>query len=488
MIKTHTGHAAHAGEQETDAGSHKPSKNGLLIAGGVATSALIVAPYIGDAIGISAATVPEIMQSLHQHGFGSGLAGAANNLLDMIPLVGSTLSSGGMIPAATSGIIGIGGMLLSNYLGKRHHKASDVKWAKAIKYAALTTSILIALPSILTGISVGLTYLAAFAGAGAIGSALSSLAAAIGSTGAMSMSTAGVGIGSALTHLITCGGAALSVAGSIYLDQSTEPAPEQKAKVEIIDKKLIERGKEFQVKIRISDENGRALTPDDLAETYTKKLHVMMVDSALIDYQHLHPEYNKDSGLFILNCTPKCHGEYSLWCDFKLKNNASHSVIKNKLASEQTHKMPTIIQHANSVTTDSGSVIIESDTPLSAGNISNIKIKVSNKSGEQVKFQPVMGAYAHLVGFSKDGENLIHCHPLNTEQNGNGELHFHVTPEKSGFTKFFLQIKTNDKESMIPFGQYIQPHAQFSERETTSQNFTNHKNFVIVEHANQLHI
>lgn len=489
MNKVLMGLAPHAGKHDTGTGDHKPSKNnGLLIAGGVATSALIVAPYIGDAIGISAASVPEIMNNLHQHGLGSGLAGAANGLLNMIPLAGETLSAGGMITTATSGIIGIGGILLSNYLGRRYHKPNEVKWQKAIKYAALTTSILIALPSILTGISVGLAYFAAFAGAGAVGSALTSMATAIGTIGEAGMATAGAGIGSALTHLITCGGAALSVAGSIYLDKSTETAPEQKVKVEIIDKKAIERAKECQIKIRISNENGKALTSDDLSETYTKKLHVMLIDSALIDYQHIHPDYDKDSDLFILNFTPKCHGQYNLWCDFKLKNNASHSVIKNKLASEQVHKMPTIIQHTNSAVTDNSSVTIECDPPLTAGSASNIKIKVNNKSGTQVKFQPVMGAYAHLVGFSKDGESLIHCHPMDVEQNNNGELNFHITPETSGFTKFFLQIKTDDKESMIPFGQYIQPHVQFSERETTTQNFTNYKNSAINEYGNHLHI
>lgn len=483
MIQTHTGHTAErAGGDNSDSNAHKPSKsNGLLIAGGLATSALIVAPYIGDALGISSATVPEIMGNLHQHGLGSGLAGAANSLLNMIPLVGETLSAGGMVTTATSGIFGIGGILLGNYFGKKHHKPSDLKWEKAIKYAALTTSILIALPSILTGISVGLSYLAAFAGAGVASSALTSMATAIGSIGGTGMATAGAGIGSALTHLITCGGAALSVAGSIYLDKSTEAIEENKMNVEIIDKKAIERGKECQIKIRISDDRGKAMTPDDLAEIYTKKLHVMLVDSSLTDYQHIHPDYDKDSGLFVLNFTPKCHGEYNLWCDFKLKNNASNSVIKNKLASEQSHKMPAIIQHTNSVTNDNSNITIESDPPLTAGIASNLKINVTKRSGELVKLQQVMGAYAHLVGFSKDGENLIHCHPLNTSRHDNGELQFHVTPEKNGFTKFFLQIKADNKENVTPFGQYIQSPVKFSERETAPQNFTTHENSAIVE-------
>ncbi len=150
--------------------------------------------------------------------------------------------------------------------------------------------------------------------------------------------------------------------------------------------------------------------------------------------------------------------------------------------------MAAIIQHTNAVNTDSGNITIEPVPPLSAGEASNIKIKVSSKSGAQVKLQELMGAYAHLVGFSKDGENLIHCHPLNMAENNNGELNFHVTPEKSGFTKFFLQIKTDGKESVIPFGQYIQPQAKFAERETPAKSFTEQEKSAINGHAGQLHI
>lgn len=460
-------HAGHNGNE----GGHIPSeKASLLLKGGMAASGLIVAPYAGDALGISKVTVPEIMAAMHGTGLGTGIAGGINSLLSQVPLVGETLSAGSMATTATSGIIGIGGILLGNYLDKKRHKDDGVNWGKIIKYSALTTSILIALPSILTGISVGLTYFAAFAGSGAISSALGAVAGVLGSIGGMSMATAGAGIGSAMTHLITCGGAALSVAGAIYLDNSAEVAANS-VKVEIANNPNIKRGEPCKVELRIKDENGKLLTPDDLRETFTKKLHVMVVDNALNDYSHIHPEFDKNTGLFILSFTPKTQGEYNVWSDCTLEKSNIHIIQKNKISAERDLNIQPVIKHANSAAANGANIEVEATPPLAAGKDSVLSFMVTNNAGNPIKFEPVMGAYAHLVGFSKDGENFIHCHPENIESN-NGNLKFHVTPEKEGFSKFFLQIKTGGQETIIPFGQFIQPPAKFTQKQVVLPSFT----------------
>ncbi len=463
-------------EHNASDGKHITSKrSGMLLKGGLATSGLIVTPYIGDALNLSTTTAPEIMAALHSHGLGTGIAGGINSLLDMIPYVGDTLSAGGIATTASSGIIGIGGILLGNYLDKKPHKEGSIPWGKVIKYAALTTSILIALPSILTGISVGITYLASFAGAEIASSVMATTSSTLGSIGGMSMATAGAGLGSALTHLITCGGAALSVAGAIYLDNDNDTSVKPSIKVEIKENPTIKRGERCKIEFRISDENGKAITPDDMRETYTKKLHVMLVDSSLSDYHHIHPEYDKNTELFTLSFVPKVQGEYNIWQDFTLQKNDCNIILKNKISSARDYKIPPIIQHTNSVANQDSNVDIDVNPPLSAGKDSTLTLKVTNKSGGIVKFEPIMGAYAHLVGFSKDGENFIHCHPIN--DNSNGDLHFHITPEKEGATKFFLQIKTDGNEAIIPFGQYIQPPSKFVQREATPHNFTARQNF-----------
>ncbi len=463
-MKSHENHYADA------SGHHLPESSGILLKGGLAASGLIVAPYAGDALGISVKTVPEIMEVMHGQDLGVGIAGGINSLLSNIPYIGEMLSSGSMATTAASGIIGIGGILLGNYLEKKHHKEDGISWGKIIKYTALTTSILIALPSILTGLSVGLTYLASFAGAGVISSALASAASAIGSIGSMNVAAAGAGIGSALTHIITCGGAALSVAGAIYLDKATEPSNEP-PKIEIINKTPIKQGEECKIEFKIADAGGKLITPEDLKETYTNKLHVMMVDNSLNDYHHIHPGFNKDSNSFNFSFTPKIQGEYSMWSDFTLQKDASNQVQRNKIEAISDYKIPAIIQHANSASEDGVNIVVNPNPPLASGRSSNLQFSVS-KDSMPVKFEPLMGAYAHLVGFSRDGENFIHCHPLNIENNNSGILQFHVEPKSDGFTRFFLQIKTGGKETIIPFGQYIQPPDKFALREATAHHAT----------------
>lgn len=461
-------------EHNSSDGKHTPSKrSGMLLKGGLAASGLIVTPYVGDALNLSATTVPEIMIALHSHGLGTGIAGGINSLLNMIPYVGDTLSAGSIAATASSGIIGIGGILLGNYLNKKPHKSGDIPWGKVIKYAALTTSILIALPSILTGISVAISYLASFAGAEIASSVMAATSSSLGSIGGMSMAMAGAGLGSALTHLITCGGAALSVAGAIYLDKDNDTSVNSSMNVEIKGNPVIKRGEPCKIEFCISDGNGKTLTPEDMQETYTKKLHVMLVDSSLSDYHHIHPEYDKNTELFTLSFVPKVQGEYNVWQDFTLQKDDSNIILKSKINSARDYKIPPIIQHTNSVTTQNNNIDIDVNPPLNSGKDSTLTLKVTDKSGSMVKFEPIMGAYAHLVGFSKDGENFIHCHPINN--NPTGDLQFHITPEKGGYTKFFLQIKTDGNEVIVPFGQYIQPSAKFVQREVTSHNFIAHQ-------------
>jgi hypothetical protein len=465
-------------------------KTGLPVKAGIAASGIIVTPYIADLVNPGAGIVEEITVALHGTGLGNGLAGGFNALLNSIPIVGETLAAGGVATAASSGIIGIGGVLLGNYIEKRqaasHSGQNKTNWGKIIKYAALTTSMLIALPSILTGLSVGLTYLASLGGVSMASSAATFLSGTLGSIGAMEVVTAGAGISSIFTHLLTCGGAALSMAGAMYLDShSHNETPNRSVSVEMVNDGPVKAGKPYKLAFRISDETGKNLTDADLRETYTKKLHVMLVDSSLSDYHHIHPEYDKNIGLFTASFIPAAQGKYNVWNNFTLRENGLNAVLKNEIPAERDYAIPPVIQHTQSVGSGDINITIEAYPPLSAYKTSLLKIQIKNKLGNDLNLEQIMGAPAHLAGFSKDGEHSIHCHPVGSEpdtykRGSEKTLEFHVEPEREGFTKFFLQLKTGGKEIVIPFGQYVQPASKLATRaERSARTAAQHKHAVI---------
>jgi len=445
-------HAEHI--EESKDGSHN-----WLAWLGVGASGVIAAPYIGKLFDYGSNYVPEVMANC---GAGSGLALTVSNFIKDIPLVGEVLAKGGWEAAASSGIIGIGGMLLGNYIQKHYDKEGDIPWGKIIKYACLTTSIFISLPSILTGLSIGVGYLTtALFSMNAGNTALTAMKDTAG-LATMSNMTAGAGIGSMLTHLFTCGGAALSVAGALFLDKdeakNTHKHTEYKATnltMEIASCSPVISGQECQISLRLLGENGKALSDADLRETHTKKLHLMLVDDSLNDYHHIHPEYDEKTGCFVANFTPQMQNGYSAWSDFQLQTGEAF-VLKNQLPVARDYHIPPAISHSNFASADGFNMDISANPPLQSGKDSTLVLRITDAEGNPAKLQEIMGASGHLVAFSKDKKDYIHCHPME-EVSKNGELVFHVAPTNEGFGKFFLGIKVDGREATIPFGQYIQP-------------------------------
>jgi hypothetical protein len=96
--------------------------------------------------------------------------------------------------------------------------------------------------------------------------------------------------------------------------------------------------------------------------------------------------------------------------------------------------------------------------PLVVGQPAMASVDVTDASGKPVtSLQPVMGAFAHVVGFSEDFHTIAHIHPMGPEpkteaQRGGPTLSFHLEPKKAGFLKLFVQTRIGDQDLFAPFG------------------------------------
>jgi hypothetical protein len=202
----------------------------LVLTGALVSAGFILAPHILPAIGIGNSELAEnALQMLHPYINGSGIAGMVNGVIKAIPLVGETLATNGLANALTTGVIGIGGVLLGNYIEKKEDGKTSIKWGNIIKTAALATSFFLALPTVLTGISMGLIYLGeAAVDAGLIEAVTASnmygvIAETLGTIGG-SVHSAMMGAGgllATLPHLLTCGISLLPAAISWKLSDNT---------------------------------------------------------------------------------------------------------------------------------------------------------------------------------------------------------------------------------------------------------------------------
>ena len=234
-----------------------------LLGGTAVAGSVIAAPYVLPAVGIGqslavpASTSHFLMGRLGApaaegalgSSFGSGIAGTLQGWISSIPGIGGMLTSeslvtipglgvqvasGALATVAIAGGLAIGGMLLANHMEKSEDpNAKGIQWSKVIRYGSLATSMLISLPSLLTGISIGIAFIATQF-APEIGlQATEFLRNSLGATTLASNTGAGVsGLATMVPHLFTCGVASLPVVGSFFLgnkhkDETLTDQPER---------------------------------------------------------------------------------------------------------------------------------------------------------------------------------------------------------------------------------------------------------------------
>ncbi len=205
-----------------------PLHHKLTLGFALTSSALSLLPYLFTGLGIEPySTLTKAEQVIHPHNQigGYGIAGIINEGLSGIPLIGQSIATGTFFPLLASGFVGIGGVLIANWLEKKVSKENS--WPKIIKSLSLFTSAMIALPSLLTGLSTGLAFFGLMMGdngtfAGFIQNTIGAIGNHSGAVGA---------VGASLPHLLLCGASLIPVGAAYWLgekhttDKSPPPSP-----------------------------------------------------------------------------------------------------------------------------------------------------------------------------------------------------------------------------------------------------------------------
>ncbi len=440
----------------------------IAIGAAIAGAGIILAPHILPAIGIgSTEAAADSMWMLHAEN-GSGLAGTINGLLKGIPLVGTKLAEGGLFNSAATALVGVGGVMLGKFIERKQDGHAKIKWGKMIKYAALATSALIALPTVLTALGSGLIFIASMAcDAAYTSSVIGAVDSTLGSIGASAMQFTGLsGVAATIPHFLTCGVSLLPAALAFMMDNDP---PHSAIGDDYTMKINTDKTPSGTATVTITHKNGNPLSEKELAVVHTRKLHMFVVDDSLKDYHHIHPEPTSTPGVFTFNFVPKTTNGYRAWAEF--------SPAKTKQLQRTFALMPyagirptaPATPHTEA-TKDGIQAHWDPNIELRKNSDSVVNIELTDTNGRPIKnLEPVMGAYAHLVGFSADRKEIVHCHPLGEEpkkdsERGGPELRFHISPTFDGPVQFYLQIKQSGKEIFIPIAQRIRPAEKTSEK------------------------
>ena len=199
-----------------------------------------------------------------------------------------------------------------------------------------------------------------------------------------------------------------------------------------------------QVRFRIDDHEGEPLT--DFIVDQTKELHLYLVNDGLTVFRHLHPTMAAD-GTWTAPFDVPDAGTYRVVTEFTAKDeggNGDHVVLGRSLALPPGDP-------GDTAALDEVVDVTVAEAPR-AGDNGLLRLVVRDREAEPVKLGTYLGAYAHVTGFNRETDAMVHLHPLNAPdvtEHGT-ELSFHAAIEEPGDYRLFVQVRVDGFLHMVP--------------------------------------
>ena len=219
--------------------------------------------------------------------------------------------------------------------------------------------------------------------------------------------------------------------------------------------------------VKLRTTTGKPLVPEDLLVTHTRRLHLLIVDPTLQDYQHVHPEPTKTAGEWRFEFSPQRAGAYRFFGDFTpvatgrglyasadagvtAGGNAGRAEMRGNTAPLRGGERE-VLREGYRFTLDTA------QQPARAGQPIDLKFAVRREGGGAVPMEPVRGAFAHLVAFDGARSGFAHLHPAEIDlakrpDAVRPELNFKLTIPQAGNYVVWAQLNLGGTEVFVPFG------------------------------------
>lgn len=226
-------------------------------------------------------------------------------------------------------------------------------------------------------------------------------------------------------------------------------------------------GRVNRVVLHLAHADGQPVLLSELETIHTQPIHLLIVAPDLGDYHHEHPSSTEVPGDYAFSFTPTENSRYRVFAD--LVPTATGAQEYPSVDLPGSADLPARIDHAVSDTAKvSGLVFHLTDDhgdPAAphANQTCSLRITLATADGQPMtRLEPVMAAFAHLVGFYEDGRTVVHLHPAggevnDTNQRGGSTLSFQFYPPKTGFLRLYCQVQVDGKQVFAPFGLNVLP-------------------------------
>ncbi len=233
-------------------------------------------------------------------------------------------------------------------------------------------------------------------------------------------------------------------------------------------------GREARVTVRLSHRDGSPVPLSELETVHTQPIHLLIVDPATReDYHHEHPVPTDVPGEYAFTFTPARSAAYRVFADLVPVANGVQEYPFTDLgptAPEIQNLKPKIQNPAPDAATVGGlrfrlTFDDLNGQPPPARQAHRLRVTVTDAAtGQPVqgRLEPVMNAFAHLVGFYDDGTTVVHLHPLggdilNPALRGGPAMDFKFYPPKPGRVRLYCQVQVDGRAVFAPFDVVVVP-------------------------------
>ncbi len=221
----------------------------------------------------------------------------------------------------------------------------------------------------------------------------------------------------------------------------------------------VKSGQSVDIRFNIKDEQGNILK--DFQTTHTKLLHFIVVRKDLQQFQHIHPDFNQQSGEFSVNATFPTDGPYRIFADFAPvgvqmgPNGMPLMVTLNRDAAvgdvSKYKAVPVVVDKDVQKITDNYFINYDFSGELKAQSDITYSLQIE-KDAEEVKLEPYLGAMGHSVILKEGTLDYIHTHANEMDMSGmqgmqmsHAGVDFTTSFPEPGIYKIFTQFQVKGK-------------------------------------------
>lgn len=190
----------------------------------------------------------------------------------------------------------------------------------------------------------------------------------------------------------------------------------------------------------------KTVTDKDLVESHTKLIHLIAYDSARNQFNHVHPAY--DGKVWSADLQLPVNGTYFVWAQGQLVDGTDFSSFAKAQIINGKPEIPTSTLGDHRKNSDQGTVLQLSSGKIKAGGMVMLDFKVTRDDGQSPVITPYLGALAHVIAVSPNGDELIHVHPMAGSAPNTGMIH--ATFPTEGDYRIWVQLIDGGVLKTIP--------------------------------------